>query len=144
MSSFDLTNIIRLEKSLFSDPWPESIFNDDIRSESSYPIVVQIDNAIIGYAILRIEGEDGHLTNIAVDKKYQRKSIAKKILSFILNLASENNLSQVLLEVRPSNKAAIALYESFGFIKLAIQKGYYQDPVEDCYIMKKAVSISLG
>ena len=139
MTSSDLTDIIRLEKSLFSDPWPESIFKDDIGSDSGYPLVAHIDNAIIGYAIFRIGDEEGHLANIAVDKKYQRKSIAKKILSFILNLASENNLSQVFLEVRPSNKAAIALYESFGFIKLAIQKGYYQDPVEDCFIMTKAI-----
>lgn len=139
MSSADLTEILRLEKDLFSDPWPESIFRDDLRSESSYPFVVQIDKTIVAYAIFRIRAEEGHLTNIAVDKKYQRKSIAKKILSFILNLASENNLSQVFLEVRPTNKAAIALYESFGFINLAIREGYYQDPVEDCFIMQKVL-----
>ncbi|MEE9442266.1 MAG: ribosomal protein S18-alanine N-acetyltransferase [candidate division Zixibacteria bacterium] len=133
----DLPEILRLERELFSDPWPELAFIEDIESNFSYPFVAHIDNEIIGYAILWIGVEEGHLTNIAVDKKYQRKSVAKKLLSFILRFAWENELKQIFLEVRPSNTAAVTLYESYGFKNLAIQRSYYNNPSEDCLMMKK-------
>lgn len=137
MTHEDLPEIMRMERELFSDPWPELAFLDDIEGRFSYPFVAHIDNVIVGYVIFWIGAKDGHLTNIAVDKKYQRKSIAKKLLSFILRFAQENNLSQILLEVRPSNTAAVTLYESYGFENLAIQRSYYNNPSEDCLMMKK-------
>ncbi|MFH1699526.1 MAG: ribosomal protein S18-alanine N-acetyltransferase [Candidatus Zixiibacteriota bacterium] len=137
MDQKDIPEIIRLERELFSDPWPKQAFIEDIESDFSLPFVAHIDNEIIGYAILWIGIEAGHLTNIAVDKKYQRKSVAKKLLSFILEFAQNIKLSQILLEVRPSNAAAVTLYESYGFKNLAIQKDYYKNPSEDCLVMKR-------
>jgi ribosomal-protein-alanine N-acetyltransferase len=137
MTLEDLPEILRMERELFSDPWPELAFMDDIEAKFSYPLVAQIDNEIAGYAILWIGAKEGHLTNIAVDKKYQRKSVAKKLLSYILRFAQENNLRKILLEVRPSNTAAVTLYESYGFENLAIQRSYYKNPSEDCLMMKK-------
>ena len=39
------------------------------------------------------------------------------------------------LEVRVSNLAAIALYESFGFVSRGVRRGYYTDNREDAVIM---------
>lgn len=140
MTLDDLPEVARCEQELFSDPWPESIFHEDILSPYSYPHVLEIDNNIVGYAVLWVGVDEGHLTNIAVAKKYQRKSIAKCLLSYILRLAAEMGLTQVILEVRPSNTAAISLYESFGFDKLAVRKNYYRHPAEDCLVMRKVLS----
>jgi ribosomal-protein-alanine N-acetyltransferase len=139
MTEDDLPTVARLEKELFTDPWPESVFREDITSLYSHPYVLQIDNEIAGYAVLWVGVGEGHLTNIAVAKKYQRKSIAKKLLSYILRLALEMDLALIVLEVRPSNVSAIALYEQFGFEKLAVRKNYYHNPVEDCLVMRKEI-----
>jgi ribosomal-protein-alanine N-acetyltransferase len=136
----DLPAILTIERDLFSDPWPESVFYEDIVSGINLPIVAQLDNKVAGYAILTIEGEEGHLTNIAVAPQYQRKSIAKKLLSYILRFATGLKMRQILLEVRTSNKPAVSLYETFGFEHLAVQKSYYQSPVEDCLIMRKDIA----
>jgi ribosomal-protein-alanine N-acetyltransferase len=39
------------------------------------------------------------------------------------------------LEVRPSNPAAIALYERFGFVSAGTRPRYYADTGEDALIM---------
>ncbi|MDD4050972.1 MAG: ribosomal protein S18-alanine N-acetyltransferase [candidate division Zixibacteria bacterium] len=140
MAEGDLEVVTAMEKDLFSDPWPLSAFLDDLASDYSHPFVVQLDNDVAGYAILWIGVDEGHLTNIAVDRKYQRKSIAKQLLSYILRFAAESGLAQVILEVRPSNTPAIFLYESFGFTRLGVRKRYYRNPVEDCLVMKKEIT----
>jgi ribosomal-protein-alanine N-acetyltransferase len=48
-------------------------------------------------------------------------------------------LAQIILEVRPSNMPAIKLYEAFGFERLAVRKGYYRNPSEDCLVMRKVL-----
>jgi len=137
MTESDLPEVIKLENDLFSDPWPESIFRQDIALEMSYPVVYQEHGEIAGYAILWVGGDEGHLTNIAVSRLYQRKSVAKKLLSHILRLASGMGLTQIILEVRPSNLPAISLYEKFGFEPLAVRKRYYSNPAEDCLVMRR-------
>jgi ribosomal-protein-alanine N-acetyltransferase len=139
MTESDLEAVTAMEKDLFSDPWPISAFLDDLKSEYSHPFVVQLDNEVVGYAVFWIGVDEGHLTNIAVDRKYQRKSIAKQLLSYILRFAAESGLTQIILEVRPSNTPAIFLYESFGFTRLGVRKRYYRNPVEDCLVMKKEI-----
>ena len=140
MTEADLPMVLRLERELFSDPWPVSLFREDIASPLSHPFVLQIDNEIAGYAVLWVAADEGHLTNIAVARKYQRKSIAKKLLSFILQIASEMGLTIIVLEVRPTNIPAISLYEKFGFERLAVRKNYYRNPVEDCLVMRKEIT----
>ncbi len=137
MTEEDIPEVVKYEQELFTDSWPEAVFLEDIASLYSYPHVLHVDSELAGYVVLWVAADEGHLTNIAVAKKYQRKSIAKKLLSFILRLANEMKLAQINLEVRPTNTPAISLYEKFGFEKLAVHKNYYSNPLEDCLVMRK-------
>ncbi len=140
MTEGDLPAVMILEEDLFTDPWPESVFLEDIASSFSHPQVAELDGQLVGYAILWVGVEEGHLTNIAVSQKFQRKSIAKRLLSFILGLATDLKLRQVFLEVRPSNEAAIKLYENFDFDQLDVRKNYYRNPPEDCVVMRHMIA----
>ena len=53
----------------------------------------------------------------------------------LLQYAANLGVQYMTLEVRPSNKTAIALYESLGFIKVAVRAKYYEDNQEDAFIM---------
>lgn len=55
------------------------------------------------------------------------------------NIAA-NEIKDIFLEVRMSNIAAIGLYTSLGYEKIAVRKRFYSNPVEDAIIMKKKVS----
>ncbi|MCK5126238.1 MAG: ribosomal protein S18-alanine N-acetyltransferase [candidate division Zixibacteria bacterium] len=140
MTESDLPDVMAIENDVFTDAWPISTFRHDLTAELSYLFVAQVDNEIAGYVLLLCGVTEGHLANIAVAKNYQRKSIAQKLISFILRIAQAKQLAQIILEVRPSNAAAIALYRKFGFDDWAIQKEYYSNPREDCLVMIKPLT----
>jgi len=144
MTENDLPAVLAIEKDLFTDPWSEGMFREDLVSNTAFPFVAEAAGQIIGYAILLIILDDGHLTNIAVGRPYQRKSVAKRIVTFILQDALARGLAQVILEVRPANTAAIALYKSFGFDVISRRKKYYRNPVEDCLVMRRRLSTKDG
>lgn len=52
------------------------------------------------------------------------------------NFARGNQLAFLTLEVRPSNTAAIALYQGFGFREVG-RRNYYDLPKEDALILTK-------
>jgi len=51
----------------------------------------------------------------------------------------KEGVSYIFLEVRPSNKTAVALYKKLGFQKLGLRKNYYHNPIEDAIIMGRSV-----
>ena len=55
----------------------------------------------------------------------------------LLNFAEANRLAFLTLEVRPSNAAAIALYQGFGFQESGRRKNYYDLPKEDALILTR-------
>ena len=74
--------------------------------------------------------------NIAVDPGLRRKGIATALLSALLERIDDGSGSaQLTLEVRPTNRSAIALYERFGFRSAGTRPRYYQDNGEDALIM---------
>ena len=44
-----------------------------------------------------------------------------------MKVANDYAARSILLEVRPSNEAARALYAAAGFTEIGIRKGYYPD-----------------
>ena len=72
------------------------------------------------------------------EEKYtaeQLEQMADQLLQVFDNFARGNQLSFLTLEVRPSNAAAIALYESFGLKQAGRRKNYYDLPKEDALIL---------
>ena len=72
--------------------------------------------------------------NVAVDDRLRRQGIATALLERLFDDADQPG-EQYTLKVRPSNEPAIALYESFGFKRAGLRKGYYHDNKEDALIM---------
>ena len=53
-------------------------------------------------------------------------------------------IERVLLEVRPSNRAALRLYQRNGFDEIGMRKGYYPDSEgqrEDALVLARGVSL---
>ena len=78
------------------------------------------------------------INNIAVSENYRRKGIARALLQKMLSDLS--CADSVTLEVRKSNAAAIALYESFGFEHVGERRGFYEKPTEDALLMTKILN----
>lgn len=80
---------------------------------------------------------ESDLVSIAVRKGYRNMGIARELLDIAYDLAKKRGVELIHLEVRESNEAAIALYESEGFVQDGIRKGYYDKPREDAILYTK-------
>lgn len=136
MTADDISQVCEIEAEIFSSPWSSADFIYEISDNpfGNY-YVWELDGVIIGYIGLWIIYEQAQVTTLGVIKERRRQGIAKKLLEHGLNLAFDNNVSTISLEVRVGNVAAIALYESFGFQIRGLRKDYYQDNHEDAYLM---------
>ncbi len=82
-----------------------------------------------------LDSDTAEIESLAVDPEYRRQGLATILLIKLLGAIKKRGATFIVLEVRPSNKAAIALYKSFGFQIVEREKDYYLD--EDAWIMAK-------
>ena len=88
-----------------------------------------------------IAAGEAHLLNLSVAAPWQRRGIGREVLNFVLKLARDYGAGRILLEVRPSNDAALALYAAAGFTEIAMRRGYYPagDGREDAIVLELAL-----
>lgn len=135
----DMDEIRKLECNIFSDAWSENNLKESIVSEMDYCFIVENDYRIMSYIIFRINGDEAELFRIATDEKERNKGFGWKLMDIMMSNLTKRGIKRVFLEVRGKNRAAIRLYEGFGFKKIGARKGYYNDPVEDAIIMSAAL-----
>lgn len=103
-------------------------FNNDFLK-----ILVYEENSIQGVLVYQYLYDRIEIDYIIVDKDYRNKGIATKLLNFMEK--SYNNLKNITLEVRESNKGAINFYLKNDFKEITKRKNYYKD--EDGILMMK-------
>lgn len=141
MTLEDVDGVLAIEKASFSTPWSRGSFIKEVtENKLAYYTVAEMNGAIIGYAGVWLIVDEGHITNIAVAPKYRGQQIGRKILEKLIQELKNREILRVTLEVRASNKVAIAMYRSFGFIALGRRPGYYTDNGEDALIMWKDIT----
>ncbi len=140
MTATDLRRVLELERDLFSDPWPESLFHEELQKpEIALPLVAEIDGRVVGYTMVAWVYDEVHLENIAVDRAWWGRGIAQALLDDALARAAARQVDSMLLEVRSGNDRALRFYERNGFARLSVRRRYYQDPVEDAIVMSRSV-----
>lgn len=93
------------------------------------------DARVAGYLVLSRLVDAWHLMNVAVDPAHRRLGIASELV--VRSLEEVGSSIPVTLEVRTSNRAAIALYRRLGFRPAGLRRGYYPDDGEDALLMWK-------
>ena len=119
-----------------ADGWSAQDFLDEAAKEGGIVLAALDGDLIIGAVAGFTASDTGEILTVATAPEYRRKGIARKLLTEFFSLIPDET-ETIALEVRQSNTAAIALYESFGFEKAGVRKRFYRDPVEDADIMVK-------
>jgi ribosomal protein S18 acetylase RimI-like enzyme len=76
------------------------------------------------------------ILNIGVLPATQGKGIGQKLLDATLAECALHNVAAVWLDVRMNNVNALGFYRRNNFEVVYTRKNYYQNPVEDAYVMK--------
>ncbi|MGK7907148.1 MAG: ribosomal protein S18-alanine N-acetyltransferase [Synechococcus sp.] len=97
----------------------------------------RLEESLIGFAALWAIGQEAHIIALGVHPDWRRQGIGEHLVQRLLDEAKTQHLNWATLEVRESNQAAIALYQSQGFETVGKRKRYYSNPEEDGLILWK-------
>ena len=124
MAAADIDAVIAIEGAIYPYPWTRGNFSDALAAGYHCWMVV-CGGESVGYVVVLVAAGEAHLLNLSVAGPWQRRGLGRELLNFVLKLARDTSAGRILLEVRPSNRAAIALYSSAGFAEIALRRGYY-------------------
>jgi len=137
----DLDDVLVIERASFSMPWSRGAFLYELEQNRVARCWVMRESArLLGYLCLWEVADELHITNIAVHPASRRQGVGRSLLGTVLEEARGRGLRLVVLEVRPSNLEARALYESFGFRVVGRRRGYYYDTGEDALVMEATLA----
>lgn len=132
-----VSGVAALEKVCFPDPWSEKSIASEVSNPLSLWLVATQGEKVVGYVGSQSVLDGADMMNIAVDPDYRNAGIATQLILKLIDLLKCNGVVSLCLEVRISNESAIALYEKMGFVPVGRRLGYYRNPREDAYIMRK-------
>ena len=90
---------------------------------------------IAGYVSVWYQGDEAHITEIAVKESLRSRGIGELLLIGALEAAIEYGSKVMTLEARVSNFIAHRMYQKYNFKSVGIRKAYYSDNREDAVIM---------
>ena len=127
MTAADIDAVMQVEVKAYEFPWTKGIFSDCLRV--GYDCWVALDSdAIIGHGVLSAAAGESHILNLTVSPTLQQQGIGRQLLMHLVSRARLLSAQIIMLEVRPSNHAAIRLYETSGFNEIGSRKAYYPAP----------------
>lgn len=137
----DLAHVSDIERRSYDFPWSHGVFRDCLLAGYQC-IVLDRDGDVAGYGILSVSAGEAHILNICVDPSYRSMGYGARLLDEILFRARSTSVRAIFLEVRPSNKSALALYKKKGFRKVSNRPAYYQahDGREDADVLVKKLT----
>ena len=134
-----LDGVAHIESCVFAEPWSKnSLANLSVGGSMGVGFVAcdATSETVVGYVGMVTVLDEGQITNVAVLPEYRGQGVGRRLLAALTDYAKEVGLSEITLEVRPSNRPAIRLYESFGFETVGKRKNFYAKPQEDALIQK--------
>lgn len=140
--STDINHIVQIDRHSFGWPWNRIYFCAELTSKQACNFTlktVDSDNEqkVIGYIICRLVDKQLHILRIAVKPKWRGHGLAARLLDRALGKAVKSGARSAFLEVRPSNKSAIAFYHRQGFTLMGRKPEYYTDTMEDAMVLMK-------
>jgi ribosomal-protein-alanine N-acetyltransferase len=132
-------------------PFEQQMFETEAWSRSSYLAELgdtrhrhyvaaeSDDGALLGWAGVRVVADEAEILTVGVVPAARRQGIGRLLLAELLEHARERGARQVYLEVRVDNTAALALYESDGFARVGLRRGYYANGQVDGVTMHRGL-----
>ncbi len=135
----DISTVETIENTVYPYPWTRGNFLDSLYSNYETWVLWSNSDALVGYFLLMPAVDEAHLLNVTVRRDLHGTGIGRYLLDRVCLLSRQLMMTSVLLEVRPSNHRALAIYERYGFSKIALRKNYYPAPNhtrEDAIVMR--------
>ena len=131
----DVEAVSILNGTAFSMPWSPEDFLNLVRDPNSLYYVAEEDGQIVASLGVTNVLSEGNINNVVVAEACRGQGIATRMLELLFEEGEKMGIVDYTLEVRVSNRPAIALYEKLGFVSEGVRPRFYERPVEDAMIM---------
>ncbi len=136
MQADDLDAVLVVERRAYAFPWTQTIFADCLKAGYECRVAC-FETHIVGHAVLSCAAGEAHLLNICIGRDKQGQGFGRELVHHMLERAKLRGAAKLYLEVRPSNRVAIGLYESLGFAHVGTRNDYYPSELgrEDALVL---------
>ncbi len=140
MQTGDLDAVYTIETAAYAFPWTRGNFADCLESGYRCEVMLEGDvsgeGALVGYSILAPMVDEVHVLNCCVAPQAQGRGLGRQMMLHLISRLEHmhlpnTGLPSLLLEVRPSNAAAVNLYTDLGFCEIGRRRGYYPATAEE-------------
>ncbi len=140
----DLDAVVTIENQSFDSPWELPSIRGEMENPQSLAFVLRSGTQgalsdLGAYIFLRILMDEVHIMKLATSPDRRRQGLAVRLTEQALNEACREGCCRAILEVRPSNLAAVRLYRHLGFKTVGERKRYYRQTGEDALVMAKNI-----
>jgi ribosomal-protein-alanine N-acetyltransferase len=140
MAVEDIPAVAAIEGRSFPIPWSEEALYGELSAGHAARYLVLEEGRGESARIVAYGGywkvlDEAHITNLAVDPEERGRGLGRHLVRSLMGHAAGEGIRRATLEVRVGNVAARRLYESLGFVAVALRKRYYADNGEDAVIM---------
>lgn len=143
MVASDIRAVVAIEKASYSVPWSETTFRGLLRRRDAELVVAASGETVIGFAVLWCVLDQAELGNVAVSRQWRGRGVGELLVVEMVRRAARRSVTEIFLEVRPSNTVARRLYERLGFSMVGRRRNYYQEPVEDALVLRRPVALDV-
>ena len=124
MVEADLEAVMAVENSIYDFPWTLGNFRDSLAAGYSC-WMYEREGELFGYAVMMHASDESHLLNLSIVAGVQRQGYGSQLLQRLCEVVRARGTRLLFLEVRPSNAAALRLYERHGFQRIGLRRDYY-------------------
>jgi ribosomal-protein-alanine acetyltransferase len=148
LATDDLAYVAALEAQIHLAPWTLGNFRDALAA-GYCARAGERGGRIVAYGVLMLAPGEAQLLNLSVVPDARRQGLGRLLLAQFVDDSRRLGAEQMFLEVRVGNAAAIALYESAGFMRIARRVAYYPPTPstgvrEDALVMRRALAPGAG
>lgn len=137
MSEKTVEKVAYLEERCFETPWSAHSLFEELENPWAIWLTAWEDHELMGYLGVHYGPDGADVMSVASNPRWRRRGAAKELFAAMEQELHQRNLKWLTLEVRPSNVAAIRLYQSLNFQQVGRRPKYYQNPREDALLMTK-------
>ncbi len=137
-----LIAICQLEPKCYPNPWSPALIRGEFSKEISLRLGLVKNGELLAYSFCHVFCHQLHVLNFAVAPEHRGRGLATLLMSHVLRYGVREGMQQALLEVRPSNTAALHLYARFGFQRVGVRRRYYRDNGEDAILLERDIELN--
>ncbi|MBT8135830.1 MAG: ribosomal protein S18-alanine N-acetyltransferase [Gammaproteobacteria bacterium] len=145
MRPADIMEVHRIEARSYPFPWSIGIFRDCLQAGYLCRVLDTADG-LAGYSVVSVAAGEAHILNLCIRQRCRRQQLGNRFLQHVIDEVRQLGVMRAILEVRPSNEAAIGLYQSAGFTRIGSRRDYYPAVTgrEDALVLARELGPATG